>query len=367
MITEKDAARQYHEARKAIRTATNPMAFVHLGQLYAQGIGTRENHVLANYFYDKALAMGCKEAESLIDQEYDTGQRSIVLDIMTAMKDIESVAPSKIERLKSRLEKERIKKNFGYLSHIRYHLAFFYPDYNQEQGYDDLLNYRDTRDADISYSLCTSGNWSENHLDILESMLQQLYAPITQDAELFQNILDKDNIFLFDNNEQELLRCLRNLRASYDEICQDFEVEKKEITQVDVKDTLPYFRVSLIPLLRRQAFRCVLSIRHLDPLVNDFLGCLQSDEQLLNICEVVKNQSIQLFLISFVEFNIDTDSILIDHQQTLQSLRNHDLRPLAQRLNATIERIREAGIDHQLPEFTTDNLPSIDIEKKWKD
>ena len=59
MITEKDAARQYHEARKAIRTATDPMAFVHLGQLYAQGIGTRENHVLANYFYDKALAMGC--------------------------------------------------------------------------------------------------------------------------------------------------------------------------------------------------------------------------------------------------------------------------------------------------------------------
>ena len=68
MITEKDAARQYHEARKAIRTATNPMAFVHLGQLYAQGIGTRENHVLANYFYDKALAMLNKLKSTYVDR-----------------------------------------------------------------------------------------------------------------------------------------------------------------------------------------------------------------------------------------------------------------------------------------------------------
>ena len=112
MNTEIDAIRQYLEARKAVRNATNPKAFLRLGKLYAQGIGTKENHVLSNYFYEKALAMGCKEAESLIDHEYDTGQRSIVRDIVTAMENIEAVAPYKIERLKSRLEKERpLKKN----------------------------------------------------------------------------------------------------------------------------------------------------------------------------------------------------------------------------------------------------------------
>ena len=66
MNTEIDAIRQYLEARKAVRNATNPKAFLRLGKLYAQGIGTKENHVLSNYFYEKALAMGCKEAESLI-------------------------------------------------------------------------------------------------------------------------------------------------------------------------------------------------------------------------------------------------------------------------------------------------------------
>ena len=106
MNTKIDAIRQYLEARKAVRNAKNPKAFLRLGKLYAQGIGTKENHVLSNYFYEKALAMGCKEAESLIDHEYDTGQRSIVRDIVTAMENIESVAPYKIERLKSRLEKE---------------------------------------------------------------------------------------------------------------------------------------------------------------------------------------------------------------------------------------------------------------------
>ena len=349
MNTEIDAIRQYLEARKAVRNATNPMAFLRLGTLYAQGIGTKENHVLSNYFYEKALAMGCKEAESLIDHEYDTGQRSIVRDIEIAMEDIEAMAPYKIERLKSRLEKERLKKNYGNLSRVRNHLPFFYPDYNQEQGYDDLLNHRDTIDADICYSLCTADNWSEVNIGVLESMLQQLYAPITQDLKLFQSIVDSKNCTLSEDEDNGLRQCLVNLRSSYD-------------AKIDLSAWYPYFKVSLIPLLRLQAFRCLLSIRDIDPHIHDFMNCLGSDEESLNVCEVVQDQDIQLFLISYVELNIDTDSILIAHQKLLRLYKNHHLRPLVQQLNAYIERMTDAGIEHQLPEFTEDNLPPIDIK-----
>ena len=44
----------YDEARKAIRGGKDPVAFMHLGILYAQGIGVTQNHILAHYFLKKA-------------------------------------------------------------------------------------------------------------------------------------------------------------------------------------------------------------------------------------------------------------------------------------------------------------------------
>ena len=50
MNTKIDAIRQYLEARKAVRNATNPKAFLRLGKLYAQGIGTKENQKKIMYY-----------------------------------------------------------------------------------------------------------------------------------------------------------------------------------------------------------------------------------------------------------------------------------------------------------------------------
>ena len=91
------------------------------------------------------------------------------------------------------------------------------------------------------------------------------------------------------------------------------------------------------------------------------MNCLDSDEESLNVCEAVQDQDIQLFLISYVELNIDTDSILIAHQKLLRFYRNHHLRPLVQQLNAYIERMTDASIEHQLPEYTEENLPKIEL------
>ena len=193
-------------------------------------------------------------------------------------------------------------------------------------------------------------------------MLQQLYAPIIQDSGLMQSIVNSDNCYLIGDEDGELRQCLVHLRSSYNSICKNFKVKKQEIAPIDDSAWYPYFKVSLIPLLRLQAFRCLLSIRDIDPHIHDFMNCLGSDEESLNVCEAVQDQDIQLFLISYVELNIDTDSILIAHQKLLRFYRNHHLRPLVQQLNAYIERMTDAGIEHQLPEFTEENLPPIDIK-----
>ena len=326
MNMNKDAAKQYLEARKAIRGGKDPMAFLKLGSLYAQGIGTSENHVLANYFYEKALYMGSKEAESYIRHEYDTGMRNIATEFIHAVNmadSIDDIPPAKMDRFRKQIEKARIKKNYGILSRLRDDLHIFYPDYNHEKAFDDILNDRDTVNADICYALSTIDNYSDVDVDTTESLLAQLYVPITQDTDLFQRILDSENGDLLDSNVGEILQCLVNFTHSYDMICKKYEVDKKEITPVSAHDMFPFFNAPLLSLLRRQAFRCILSIKDLGSYMDDYLDHLGNDEHLLNICEIP-----------------DEDA-------------------LAQRLNIFVKKLTDANMEHQLPEFTPDTLPPI--------
>lgn len=362
MNMNKDAAKQYLEARKAIRGGKDPMAFLKLGSLYAQGIGTSENHVLANYFYEKALYMGSKEAESYIRHEYDTGMRNIATEFIHAVNmadSIDDIPPAKMDRFRKQIEIERTKKNYGILSRLREDLHLFYPDYDHKKAFDDILNNRDTVNADICYALSTIDNFLDINTDLIESMLSQLYVPITQDTDLFKRILDSENIDLLDSDVRELLQCLVNFTHSYDMICKKYEVDKKEITPVSAHDMFPFFNAPLLSLLRRQAFRCILSIKDLGSYMDDYLDHLGNDEHLLNICEIPDDKDIQLLLISYVELNIDINNQQAEYLSLLHSFRNHDMDALAQRLNIFVKKLTDANMEHQLPEFTPDTLPPI--------
>ena len=364
MNKNKDAAKQYLEARKAIRGGKDPKAFLNLGSLYAQGIGTSENHVLASYFYEKALNMGCQEAEKYMSHEYDTGMRDIVKDFIHAVNiadSIDDIPPAKMDRFRKQIEKARIKKNYGILSRLRDDLHIFYPDYNHEKAFDDILNDRDTVNADICYALSTIDNFMDINTDLIESMLSQLYVPITQDTVLFQRIVDSGNLDLLDSNVREIIQCLVNFTHSYDMICKKYEVDKKEITPVSAHDLFPYFNVPLMSLLRRQAFRCILSIKDLGPYMDEYLEHLDDDGHLLNICEIPDDKDIQLLLMSYIELHIDINNQQAEYLSLLRSFRNHEMDALAQHLNMFVKKLTDSDIEHQLSEFMPDTLPPIEL------
>lgn len=365
MNKNEEAAKLYHDARKAIRGGKDPMAFLSLGKLYAQGIGTTENHVLANYFYEKALNMGCKEAEKYISHEYDTGMRDITTEFIHAVNmadSIDDIPAAKMTRFLHQVEKERIKKNYGTLSRLRDDLYLFYPDYNQEEAFDDILNNRNTVNADICYALSNIENYSDVDVEPMESLLSQLFAPITQDTDLYQRIIDSDNGDLLDSNVGEILQVLVNFTHAYDNICNKYEVDKKEINSITATDMFPYLNVPLMSLLRRQAFRCVLSIKDLGSYMKDYLEHLDNDGYLLNISEtVVRDGDIQMLLISYIELNIDLNIQQTDYLSLLRSFWNHDLDVLANHLNEFAKKLTDSDIEHQLPEFTPDNLPPIEL------
>lgn len=348
----------YDEARKAIRGGKDPMAFLHLGIMYASGIGTTENHVLACYFYKRALDLGCQEAEKYLNIEYETGTKDLSNEINATMLYPQFLASDTIARLKKRLEKERIAGNYGVISKMRKHLGLFYPSYSQEQAIEDILNHRDTIDADIFYSICTTDNKSEKHINSLESVLSQLYAPIIEDSSIMEQL---DNTVM-NIDEAELLQCVNNLIASYDEICERYKTNRLEQFHLECLELYPYIKIKALFRLRRQVLRCLLAVIDLVPDIRDnYLANLDNDDKLLNICEGAKDQSIQIFLISFIELNIDIEALIHSYQVVLISYRNNNYKTLAKYLNALVERLNDAGIKHDLPTYAEDNLPPIKL------
>ena len=348
----------YAEAQKAICGAKDPMAFLHLGILYAQGIDTDQDDILAAFFIKKALDMGCKEAKEYIKIEYESGKKDLAQEIISAIGDERSITQEKLAKLRTKVESARKAKHYGILSSIGKFLPLLYSEYNRDKAIQDILNGRNTLDADILFSTCTADNTSEAYLISQDMLFQQLYAPFEKydvaNEDIEAEWLGKD--------ESELAQCLVNLTESYDSICQRYHVGKKEIFTLHTLKLFPYIKVNDLALLRQQGFRCLLSVKDIDLAINDnFLNCLRDDKALLDICEIIKDQDLQLFLISFVELNIDLDSLEIDSLQLLKAYRNNNLAPLADRLNASAERLTSHGIKHDLPTYTAENLPPIDL------
>jgi len=352
----------FDDVQKAIRK--DPVAFLHLGILYAQGIGVTQNHILAHYFLKKAFDMGCKEAEQYMYLGYEAGTSDFGAEIEAAIGDVNNVSPTTIAKLKAKIEKERIAGNTGNLSKIRQHLPLFYPEYNHEKAISDILNDRHTIDADILFTLSTADNRSEVYWASQDRLLEQLYAPITTNTQLYKTIVELDDTDLISKDESELAQCLVNLTSSYGIICKKYGITPHEICSFDSLCLYPYIKIAELVLLRQQGFRALLSIKDVDSAIQEkFLNCLDSDEKLLNVCEEIQDQDIQLFLISFVELNIDIESLEISSLALLRAYRSNNLTPLAEYINDFVDRLNRAEIENHLPFYSSENLPPIDLSK----
>lgn len=348
----------YDEARKAIRGGKDPVAFLHLGILYAQGMGVTQNHILAHYFLKKALDMGCKEAEEYIYMEYESGAKDFAADFESYFGEDGSASRETIAKLRAKVEVERKAKHYGNLSKIRKHLGLIYPEYNREKAIKDILNGRDTIDADILYSTSTSDNESEIYIEQQDRLLHQLYAQVESDDDMWEYI----NTDALGKDESELAQCLVNLAYSYETICQKYNVKGKELYNLDSLGLYPYIKVQSMATLRRQGFRCLLSVKDIDPMKNDeFFEKLDDDSALIDVCERIKDQDLLQFLLSFIELNININSLQVTSLNLLHSYRNNNLAPLVEHINAFVDRLNKIGIKNHQPVYTLENLPPIDL------
>ena len=344
------------DAQRAICRGKDPLVFLQLGMIYSQGKETTQDDMLARYFIRKALDMGCKEAQEYIDQKYETGKKDFVEEITYLIESDNSISREKIVRLRAKVEEERKARRYGNLSSLRSFLPMLYPEYNREKAIDDILNYRDTIDADILYSTCTNDNKDEIYIPQQEAFYKQVYAP-------FKRLRPKKKgagAYALGDDVKELAQCIVNITSAYDSICQHYDVDKKELRPLDEWDLYPTFKLSDLILLRQQGLRCLLSIRNIDPDINDkYLNNLCEDRTLLDICEKIIDQDIQLFLISFVELNIDIDALETNSLKMFRAYKTYNYLPLIEHLNAIAHKLKDIGVKHNLPPFTINNLPRI--------
>lgn len=66
--------------KKSIKCNTIGLAFLRMGIQYNWGMGVKQSHTLGMHYYNKAYALGCKEAFSYMGQEYRHGSDKILKD-----------------------------------------------------------------------------------------------------------------------------------------------------------------------------------------------------------------------------------------------------------------------------------------------
>lgn len=337
------------------------LSYLNLGDNYANGTGVPQNQALAHYFYMKALSMGSEEAGQRIEQEFDARKKDLVRTARSFLDNAVSISPTMLSFFRRIAEKQRKIRNYGRFSFLSKHFHLLYPDYDKEKAIADIIADRDTVDADIYHATCCDHIWNEDELDTRERLFSQLYAPVTRNRKVMNKVKRRYADELLSVDEKELLQCVFNINSSYDNLCKKFHVERHEILNVDDMTRFPFINPTLFPIIRRQVLKCILSIRHLDDDINKFLEHLDSDEILLNICEAMHDHDMQLFFISFVELNIDIEAIEITLWGIHKNYKENNKEPIAKRLNEFLKQIREAGINHDIPDFTEDNLPKIKL------
>ena len=350
----------FYHARKAISDKNNPLALLRLGRIYDFGIGTLINYTLAHYFYKQALARGCQEALEYITDEYADDRRSILEDFEAEKGGGAHASADTVAWYRQIIEHERQRGFVGLISAIRPHIKLFYPDYDKTRGINDIISGRNTLNADIFYALSTANCLAEKNLDKREEFMRQLCKPITDDAELVRCAADVDSYEWAREDERELYQAMINFRDSYQEYCDKSGIKPRDFTLPDELSFLSCIPAQTLRLIRRQLVCCLLSLRDAHPLIRkEFLTHLSSDEFLLTLVEKIPDQDLQLALISFVEINIDIESLEFKYRNLYNAYHRGDVAPLCTFLNDLAQSFSEAGIPHHLPHYTLDNPPQL--------
>lgn len=297
--------------------------------------------------------------ESLIDDEWAFHKLDIPNVFMVAnklsllLKDFEFDIPKEtIEKLKKTMIKQ-LENNLGQLhifdsSRI---LNILFPDYNEK----DIFNKYafSSKEAQKLFYALNYANGNEVEVDLQDDFLERLHTLITFDKTLIENVENCDS------DVRELIQAMVNYQASYNAVCKKEGISSSEYYLPRAEYLFPYMPSSVCAKISYDTFNLFLSLHDTIPdIYAPMLPILRDDSAMLDYIETIKDQDLQLFLISLVEIKIDIETIMLNNWGLYNNYKENNKKPIVDYLNKIIDKYGDK-VKSKETVYTLDNLPDF--------
>lgn len=251
-----------------------------------------------------------------------------------------------------------LHRALGCISPFKSGITELFPEYKKEKGIDDFIKDKHSLDSQLFYaqSVEIDGEWYVEEQDILISKLLEGIQNDKCAAELINQEL------CFIQDDWELWHsdgAMENFNSSYIDVCKARGIHPiDDFSRFPYNKVFPFYRRSDAVEYRKKALRALLSVILNDERLYPMLNLIGNSEEVLSYAEKIdSDQDLQLFIISFVEIDIDVSNILWTGLNLLRALAEGNLEALVQFVQECIKKIDESGIIHNLTPMTIEALP----------
>lgn len=245
-------------------------------------------------------------------------------------------------------------KSFAYAKGL---MEYLYPDFDFKALENGSVEIDDK--AFLKYYLIRA-NKHEIRIKEQEAVLNVLYNDIMADPS-FEEVRDKCiNIFkesFWTNFQKEEYQY--SVFRTYEAICREHGLKKIEMLSLDSKMLYPAISSGTACAIKSWCIASILDLIRSGLSPFNRISIADSDEKILDLAEKERDCTIQNYLISFVETIIEAESVISDNYEIWNSYISKNYQKIASALNLYKDKLRDAGIKHNLPEFNEDYVKNL--------
>lgn len=146
---------------------------------------------------------------------------------------------------------------------------------------------------------------------------------------------------------------------AYENVCRENGLEKIEMFSFEPRRLYPVVSSGNAVAIKSWCMASMLDLIRSGTAPFSGISITDSDEHILDIAEKEKNETIQNYLISFVEMMIETDTAILNCHDLWDSYISGKPEKIVEALDLYKKRIEDAGIKHNLPEFNEEYVNEL--------
>ena len=239
----------------------------------------------------------------------------------------------------------------GYLRKRKSHFDILFPGYAPQRIIDgDFSNDRD-------FKLFYAENTTHKGDDIVtDYAIKDIFKPMKDDIS-YQEVIASENGIVVQAGD--FITAIRDFNHSYNEVCRNnHNIQRQHIDDFSFEMMVPIFSPIQMQKYGMQALKALISCKSLwGQQWDTILSNSANLDRVLDVAEQTKDQNLQLFLIEYVELQLELDNFFTYTERLQTMVLDNNRQAIANELNDYVHRLDNESIVHHLPEFTPDNLP----------